>query len=197
MEAWHGLCTSLARDALAPMVVIGDGQKGLLTAIRTVWPSVLVQRCLIHVDRQARVWLTRNPKTQAGRDLLDILNGLLRIRTRRQKRRWIRSFRRWCRIHGTFLKERTPHPILPHRWWYTHRKLRAVRSLLRNAIPDLFVFVSHPEVPRTSNHVEGGINSRIKELYRSHRGLSLEKKTTLTAWYLAKRQGQKPTRFVH
>lgn len=193
--SWNAFLVRLKGDGLAPDFVVCDGQRGLLKAIRATWPEAKIQRCLVHVIRQASAWLTRNPKTIAGKELLEIVEALSRVRTRRQKRRWIRSFRRWSVKHGAFLKERTQ--MVSGRWWYTHRKLRATASLIRNAIPDLFRFSSRPSVPRTSNHVEGGLNARIKELFRCHRGMSVQKKLVVASWYLALRQGQKPTRNVN
>jgi len=191
--SWTPFLSALRRAGASPPYVVCDAQKGLIKAIREVWPAARIQRCLIHVTRQARLWLTLRPKTRAGTELLGIVRALVSVRTRRQKRRWVRRFHRWQKRHAAFLKERTSGV---GRWWYTHRKLRAVRSLLNNAIPDIFRFVSDPSVPRTSNHVEGGLNARIKELLRCHRGLPLKKKIALAAWYLHLRQGRKPTRNV-
>ena len=194
-DSWHTFLRKLSWEGLEPSFVVCDAQRGLLKAIHEVWPKVHVQRCLIHVVRQSCIWLTQNPKTRAGRELLELVRALAGIRTKRQKRRWIRAFRYWDRRHEKFLKDRSYGS--GGRWWYTHRKLRGTRSLLRNAIPDLFWFVSDPTIPRTSNHVEGGLNARLKELFRCHRGFSLTKKLALASWYLALRQGQKPTRNVY
>lgn len=187
-ESWRQILSTASAAGVEPGFVVCDGQKGLLKALRAIWPYVLIQRCLLHVVRQARLWLTQHPKTQAGQELLILVRALPSIRTRRQRRRWQRAYRRWLRRHDVFLKQRTQHPFQPRRWWYTHRKLRAVRSLLNNSLSDLFHYIRHPEIPRTTNHVEGGINSRLKDLYRRHRGLSLEHKTVLTACYLVSRQ---------
>lgn len=186
--SWLMFLENIRRMSGEPQTVICDGQRGLLKAIREVWPQAKIQRCLIHVIRQSQLWVTQRPKTRAGCDLLDVIGELTNIRTKRQKRKWIHAFKYWKRKHHKFLTERTEGP--GGRWWYTHRKLRAVRSLLSNAIPDLFRFVSDTSIPRTSNHVEGGINSRIKELRASHRGLSLDKKIALASWYLSQRQGR-------
>lgn len=191
-DSWHTFLRKLSWEGLEPSVVVCDAQRGLLKAIREVWPKARVQRCLVHVVRQSCAWLTQNPKTLAGLRLLKLVQGLAGIRTRRQKRRWVRAFGNWDRKHERFLKDRSHGS--GGRWWYTHRKLRGNRSLLKNAIPDLFRFVTDPTLPRTSNHVEGGLNARLKELFRCHRGFSLTKKLALASWYLALRQGQKPTR---
>lgn len=192
---WEAFLHKLSWEGLEPSVVVCDAQRGLLKAIHDVWPKTCVQRCLIHVVRQSCVWLTQKPKTRAGQELLRLVHGLTSIRTKRQKRRWICAFRRWDRKFHRFLKDKSYGP--DNRWWYTHRKLRGTRSLLRNAIPDLFRFVTDPTLPRTSNHVEGGLNARLKELFRCHRGFPLTKKLALASWYLALRQGQKPTRNVY
>ena len=49
------------------------------------------------------------------------------------------------------------------------RRLGAAGSSLSNALPDLFRFVTDPTVPKTSNHVEGGMNHPAAERtgYRS------------------------------
>jgi Transposase, Mutator family len=173
-----------------PQVIVCDAQKGLLKAIGTVFPGVLIQRCMTHVIRQAKGWLTQHPKTKTGRELLALVLRLSSIQTRRQKRKWIREFCSWKRRHHRFLKERTQ--ALSGRSWYTHRVLRGVRSLLTNATPDLFRFIRDPSVPKTSNTVEGGLNARLKELIRCHRGTTLQGKLVLCCWYLFERQRKPP-----
>lgn len=194
---WLSTFREMRIREIYPAYAVSDGQQGLINALVTIWPKIKHQRCLIHIDRQARAWLTRSPQTKAGQILLILVKQLFCIRTRRQKRRWLRSYRRWRKKYDKFLKERTDGINTKRRWWYTHRKLRAVRSLINNSLPYLFTFVRYPEIPRTSNHVEGGINSRLKDLLRIHRGLSAQHRRILTAWYLARRQGQKPTRNFH
>lgn len=194
-DSWVVFLRDLSWRGVTPAVVVCDAQRGLLKAIREVWPQVKIQRCLIHVVRQACIWLTQNPQTRAGRELLGLVKELPQIQTKRQKHRWVRKFWRWDRRYEKFLKDRSYSPS--GKWWYTHRRLRGTRSLLKNALHDLFRFVTDPSIPKTSNHVEGGLNSRLKELFRCHRGFSLQRKLILAAWYLALRQGQKPTRNVH
>jgi hypothetical protein len=182
-----------------PYAAVIDGQKGLLAAIQRLWSQTKIQRCLVHIERLARIKLTRHPKTTAGRELLKLVQGLFTVRTRRQRRRWLRAYRRWERCHSSFLKERSygePKAGKKRAWWYTHRNIRAARSLIRNALPHLFTFVRHPQIPRTTNHVEGGVNSRLKELVHRHRGLPQDRKQVLVAEHLARKIGQKPPRNV-
>jgi transposase-like protein len=196
-----------------PRAVVIDGQKGLLAAVQCQYPSVLVQRCIVHIERLARIKLTRHPKTAAGRKLLSLVQQIFNVRTKRQRRRWLRAYRHWEKQYAGFLKQRSEGKSTENRdepakhgdkpticrkrtWWYTHRNLRAVRSLIRNALPHLFTFVRHPQIPRTTNHVEGGINSRLKELIHRHRGLSQDQKQVLVTQHLTLKNKQKPPRNV-
>lgn len=194
-ESWLYFCSQLPE----PYAVVCDGQRGLLAAIKGRWPTVLIQRCIIHIVRQAQTRLTCHPKTLAGQELRQLVKAIPGVRTRRQKRRWIRQWRAWCRKHHRFLAERSYSDVQNKKrgWWYTHKRIRAARSLVRNSLPHLFTFVGHPEIPRTSNHVEGGINSRLKELLHRHRGLGLNRKQILTAWFLTLKATQKPPRNVY
>jgi transposase-like protein len=179
-----------------PLIVVCDGQRGMLAAIREVWPRVRIQRCLIHIKRLVRIRLGQNPESIAGVEIKILVNNLLKIRTRRQKRRWLRQYSKCLKRHRKFIDEKSK-GINPrtgkNSWWYTHRNLRSVKSLLHNAKPNLFTFIGHyHEVPRTTNPIEGGTNSRLKELIHRHRRLSIDQKKILTAVYLSSKINKKP-----
>jgi len=182
-----------------PDAVVIDGQKGLQAAIQCLWPLAKIQRCIVHIERLARIKLTRQPKTSAGKELLALVKLLFSVRTSKQRTRWLCVYRRWERHHADFLKERSygePQAGKKRTWWYTHRNIRAARSLIRNALPHLFTFIDYPHVPRTTNHVEGGVNSRLKELVHRHRGLSQDRKRVLVTEYLGRKKTKKPPRNV-
>lgn len=182
-----------------PNTIVCDGQKGMLASIEAVFPKTRVQRCHFHVLLRTRVLLTRNPKTEPGIKLKLIIKKLNKIRTRRQKRRWIREFRQWDKKYSKYLKQRSfgIKPTGKPTWWYTHKRLRACRNLISNALPHLFTYIGHYRIPRTTNHVEGGINSRLKELLHRHRGLSTPQKKILTSHFLHSKQVQKPPQSVY
>lgn len=192
----YGSWLLFCRQMYAPRVVVCDGQRGMRAAIRDAWPTTRIQRCVVHVFQLATARLTQRPKTRSGQALRILVHQLFTIRTRRQKRRWVRAYRRWRKQHNQFLKERTfgEQPEKKRTWWYTHKRIRSVRTLLDNALPELFTYIGHPDIPRTTNHVEGGVNSRLAELLHRHRGISLSKKEVLVATFLSEKQREKPTR---
>jgi hypothetical protein len=187
--AWNQFLSRTPR----PQIVVIDGQKGLHEALTRQFPGIRIQRCLAHVERFVRTRISTRPKTEAGHDLWVLTRALWNVRTTADAERWKQLFSEWCDRHHAFLAERSHSPETG-RWWYTHRGLRAARSHIKNALPYLFLFTEIPEVPRTTNHVEGGINSRLKELVKRHRGLSPERKRVLAAHYLTSRLEEKATR---
>ncbi|MBU0683520.1 MAG: transposase [Candidatus Omnitrophica bacterium] len=179
-----------------PNVIVMDGQKGLHQAVLQQFPHVSIQRCLVHVERFIRMCVSTRPKTEAGQVLWRLTRSLWDVNTQQDAEYWIACFRIWEQIYDAFLKERSYSPTTHKRWWYTHRKLRAARSHLHNALPYLFTFLDIPNTPRTTNFVEGGINSRLKELIHRHRGLSDERKRILAAHFLHTKTHKKATQKV-
>lgn len=174
----------------APSLIVSDGQKGLLKAIKRIFPTVPHQRCMTHVVRLAQTWLTKFPQTVAGKELRTIVGALYSVTTQEEAENWNKIFNHWCKIHADFLKEKSV-SFETGRKWYTHRKLRAVRSLVLGAQPELFTFLSVQNTPKTSNHVEGGVNSPLKALLRHHRGMPLQHREMLVFRFLRARQIRK------
>ena len=192
-STWLSVFSQLPR----PKAIVGDGQKGMIAAIHTTWPGVPFQRCIAHIERLVRLRVSCHPTTRAGYELLGLSMRLKTVWTRRQKRRWIRSFRHWRKTYKKTIDEKTTTRLLSGRksWRYTHGRLHSAYSLLNNSLLNLFTYVGHWDIPRTTNLVEGGINARIKELIHRHRGLPGEKKKIIAFNYLLKRR-EKPTRKV-
>lgn len=74
--AWIALLERIA----PPRVAVTDGGAGLASALKTCWPETLVQRCLVHVQRNVRREVTTRPRTDAGKALRGLSLALTRIR---------------------------------------------------------------------------------------------------------------------
>ena len=158
-----------------------DGHKALLKAIAKVFPHVIVQRCVVHVVRQCRIWLTMRPQTVAATELLSIVNELPGIKTLAQSSFWLLSLWHWEQKHKSFIGEKV---IKPNgRFWYKHKMLRKSRHLLIKAIPNLFHYLDDPAIPKTTNRLESFF-SHLKEKLQPHRGLTLSNRKHFIQWYL-------------
>lgn len=193
-EAWRGLLVRLPR----PQVVVCDGHTGLLSAINSLWPGIVIQRCHFHIAKLARYYLSLRPKTDAGKEAKTLVAIIPRVKTTEEENEWHAAYAAWRERHTAFLSERTYYHDHNHlRWWYTHRNLRGIRSLLDGALPHLFTYLRYAGVPNTTNHVEGGLNAMIAGYIYLHRGLNMNQKEALVGALLTERnRRRKPTRNV-
>jgi len=192
-DVWHTLLMRIA-VRYQPHAIVSDGQKGLLKAAKAIFPHTPHQRCLAHVIRLSLAWLTRNPQTSAGQELRILIRNLAQVKTPAHANAWRESFALWNAYYEEFLKEKSVNPATGRKW-YTHRKLRAVRSLVLRALPNLFWFTIDDRIPNTTNAVEGGINAVLAELLHRHRGITeQQKKALVTRFLYARRRRKSPTR---
>lgn len=207
---WAGWESSYTWEELfkklpAPTVVVCDGQKGILLAIARCWPKARIQRCIFHVWQNVRVKLTLHPQTEAGQELLALTKALLRgIATKEAAQLWQEQLKSWEQQHGSFIRERTytqdPKPG-QRKWRYTHERVRSAYRQLAKLLRDnqLFTYLDDTlttvPIPRTTNYVEGGINSQLRTKLKLHRGMSQEHQRRLVEWYLYGRtEDPKPPR---
>lgn len=183
-----------------PKYIVCDGQKGLLKAMPLCWPGVTIQRCRFHAWLNIKTKLTLNPESKAAQELLQITRDLLHITTRRQARRWKRKLKNWYKKHHQYINERTtkinPKPK-ERRWRYTHERTRSAYGQLHKITDDLLrsSYRISLELPCTTNHIEGGINSQIRTKLKLHRGMPQTHQMRLVDWYLFSRtEVRKPTR---
>lgn len=160
-----------------------DGQKGLIKAIQMLFPGIPHQRCLIHIVRRSTTWLTRRPKTEAGIELRAHILKLKYVKSVELALAWKEYFKLWDKKHHEFLKEKSINP-LTQKSWFTHRRIRSIRSLIKNALEGMFWYTTNPNIPNTTNAVEGGINSELSELLRRHRGVTIKQKEALATCFL-------------
>lgn len=160
--------------------ITSDGEKELIVAIKEVFPGVLHQRCIIHVQRMSLIYLTRFPRTPAGRELRKIITKLHEISSHEERAAWVKKFRKWECDHYDFLNERNS--IFADSKLYAHYDVRRVQSLINNTLPNLFYYLDDPKIPKSTNGLECRF-SYLKNNLRIHRGLSNEHRKSFVLWY--------------
>ncbi|MCO5239013.1 MAG: transposase [Chitinophagaceae bacterium] len=76
-----------------------DGHKSILKAIKKSLPDIIIQRCLVHIQRMCLLWLTRYPKHIAGQELRRIVLMLLRVKTENDRLFWTKDIEQWYKTH--------------------------------------------------------------------------------------------------
>jgi hypothetical protein len=182
----------------------------MLLAIRTLWPKSVIQRCRFHAWLNVKAKLTLHPKSPAGQQLLVLTLDLQHVHSKREARIWKGKLRRWYRKHQGYINQKTiivrPKPG-KRQWRYTHDRTRSAYRQIYKLRDDLLrsSYRPHPDLPRTSNLLEGGINSPLRDLLKNHRGMNHEHQMKLIERYLYSRteaaqlqaiSGQKPPRKI-
>ena len=170
----------LKQSGLNIVSITSDGQKGLIKAIKEIFPNVIHQRCVIHIQRMSLTYLTRFPKTNAGIDLRKLVKELHKIDSYKKKDLWIKEFERWSEKYDNFLKEKSESPS--GRKWYTHKFLRRTRTLIKNALPNMFHYLDSPDIPKSTNGLETRF-SYLKNNLKIHRGLNRKNRRSFVIWY--------------
>ena len=93
----------------------------------------------------------------------------------------------WCDFWNDFLNERTGEG---KDWEYVHERLRKARRSLVKLVNDgtLFTYLD-PELaiegplPAMNNVIEGGVNARLRDILRNHRGLKVDHRVKAVYWW--------------
>ena len=140
-----------------------------------VWPSIAIQRCLYHIQRQGLSWLRTYPKTEAGKALRALLSSLMNIKTRHDKTMFMQNYDNWLNRYRAFIK------ILP-RNSVANIDLKRTMALINNALPNMFHYLKDRDIASTTNLLEN-FYSQLKHHYRSHRGLIEQHKISYLKWF--------------
>lgn len=160
--------------------IVSDGQKGIQkAAVICFGDTIILQRCHFHVKQNLQAKLTKHPATAAGQDLQALAVRLPRVKAWDDTALFVGVFQGLYEAYRVFLKQRTYHDEHKRHWSYTHARVRSTYRQVDDLIASdqLFAYIMHPELqlPNTTNHVEGGLNARMSELTRAHRGLLPER----------------------
>ncbi len=166
---------SLKCKGLSPVFITTDGEGNILRAMRLIWPNAKLQRCLYHIQHEGMRWLRSHPKTEAGRELRQILSSLSSIKSSGDRKAFINSYHHWLTRHKEFIAS------LP-RGEVAARDLKRTVALISHALPHMFYFLDDKAVHSTTNALEG-FHSRLKADYQRHRGLSKSHKIQFINWY--------------
>jgi len=171
----HEIFDEIKTRGCKPIAAAIDGNTQVIRALRNIWPTIIIQRCLYHILRQGTSWLRRFPKDPAAKELRQIILTVMTIPDDTAKDAFITRLNKWDRVYGAYVRALDSR----HKVW---GDLQRARSLLRHALPDMFHYLDDPNIAPTSNMQEG-LFSTAKILFRNHRGVSKKNRASYFNWY--------------
>lgn len=167
--------SELKQEGLSLKSATIDGNPTVIRVMTEVWPGLIIQRCIVHIQRQGLMWCRINPKTIEAKKLREIFLALTAVRTQEQKQSFLKAVADWENHYGKKIESKKETG-----WVFSD--LKRARSMLLKALPNTFHFLDDPRIPRTSNLAEGYF-SFMKSRYRDHRGLSPKKRANFFNWF--------------
>jgi len=143
----------------------------IIWAIKNIYPNVLIQRCLVHINRQIRNYIWKNTINECWKELLSIT----KFKVIRNREKFNELFDEWLEKWKLYLNEKS---YWDSSWrrkrWYTHRKLRQSRSHIVNARSNMFQNKIHINIVDNTNELEWLI-SLLKTQIHNHRWMQKER----------------------
>lgn len=152
-----------------------DGNPQVIKTVKAMWTEVVVQRCLVHIQRQGMMWCRRFPKRTDARHLRKLFRRVTYIDTCKERDKFISDLEAWEQRYGCHLVSRAERGKV-------FSDIKRARSMLIRALPDMFHYLDDSNIPKTTNGLEGYF-SRLKQNYRNHRGLQPKKRANYFEWF--------------
>ena len=162
--------------------VTSDGHRSILKAVKEVLPDTKHQRCIVHLQRDCRVWLTKNPQSPAGTQLKRITSKMHTIENHYDLSFWLLDLYNWHQKHKAFIEQKS-YNIDTGRYWFTHKMVRRSFMTIMRALPNMFHYLDNPKIPKSTNSIESFFG-HLKGHLNIHRGLSYKHRKQYLMWYL-------------
>ena len=170
------LCLYLKQRGLLPKSATVDGNPHMIKTLQFLWPEIIIQRCLVHIQRQGLSWYGHFPKRTDAKRLRELFLQVMAIHSPTAQDRFLAQVDSWEQTYGVRIA------TSPESGW-VFSDLKRARSMLLAALPNMFHYLDDPSIPTSTNRLEGYF-SRLKQKYRQHRGLSKQNRYAYFQWYL-------------
>lgn len=165
----------LKDKGLSPVSVTVDGNPQAITAFQSVWPQIVIQRCLVHIQRQGLMWCRARPKRTDAKKLRELFLQVTSILTIQDRDNFLSQLASWEARYGERIR------ASPEAGWVAS-DLKRARSMLLSALPNMFHYLENPFIAWNTNLLEGYF-SRMKQCYRGHNGLARHRLRNYFNWY--------------
>jgi len=173
--------STLKRKGIYLPVLFSDGGRGILLAVKEVYPHTAHQVCLAHMHRRVAASLGIHSKDDRVRELRAIADHVWKIESKEALAWWKSWLKDWVERNISFLKERRT-DILGN-WWFVHRGVRKAARTLASLPKISFTFLDYPTMPRTTNELEAQFG-HLGKRWLAHRGLKQARWSSFVRWFV-------------
>ena len=159
-----------------------DGGDNIIRAVQYVFPNVPRQRCVVHVQRDCLASITQRPRFTEAKLFRNLIQDLSIVKTNNDKLWWLSMYARWVEDNEEYVFQKAI-VSYSHQEYYVHNDLRKAYIHLKRALPNLFTYIEHPGVPKTTNALEAFFG-HVKDQIRLHRGLAESRIDNFIKWFL-------------
>lgn len=159
-----------------------DGGDNIIRAVQYVFPHVPRQRCVVHVQRECLASITQRPRSPEARLFKNLVQQLSIVNTNNDRLWWLSQYNRWTEDNLEYVFQKGVVSYSKQEY-YVHNDLRKAYIHLKRALPNLFTYIDHPGVPKTTNALEAFFG-HIKDQIRLHRGLAETRIDNFIKWFL-------------
>lgn len=159
--------------------VVSDGRKGLAR----IFSKHPYQICQFHIQKGVSTLLTRNPKSQAGKDLKQFNDTFIKLKL--VKSQFLEQIEIYLKTHQDYFNEMLE--LDPKQ--YKHQRLRKAVNKYKNNLKYMFTHqeqnsIHINEFPNTTNKIDGGVFSPLKRLVNNHPGTTKPRRKNLIIEFL-------------
>ena len=172
-----------------------DGHKSILRAIKEAnkWikkqnkccntniQPIIVQRCLVHVQRACLGYLKRDHQSEVGKTLRAIAMTICKLDTLEKKYLFEEAFTHWFNMNNEYITQYSCSES--KRKWRTHKDLYSAYITIKRTLPNMFHYLDNDMIAPTTNAIESYF-SHLKADIAVHRGISSEHFQNFLRWYI-------------
>lgn len=159
-----------------------DGLSNITKSVKKTCKKIIIQRCLVHIQRECLIWLTQHPKSDAGKYLRSLTCCICKIKSYDDRDYWLRDFMLWQEVFREYLNTKSYNDN-NEKGWYTHKMVRKSFVHIKRALPYMFKYLDNPNIPNNTNSLESFFG-HLKQNISIHRGLSKIHYQNYVKWYL-------------
>jgi hypothetical protein len=153
------------------LAAVVDGRRGFFN----VFNDIPVQMCQFHQIKIVTRYLTKHPKTEAGKALVTLVLTL----TKTDEATFTAALADWHAQFGAFMEEMTESVFENGKTTrhHTHKGVYSAYHSLERNLPYLFTYQKYPElnIPNTTNSLDGSF-SALKKKLGAHHGLRRDRR---------------------